>query len=107
MGHRERPTGAYGYGAAVVYLFVTAVHGGLLGALLTVSPRVWYAPYFAHHPSGFTSLEDRQLAGLLMWVPAGLAFTAGALFLFAAWLRQSERLSRFESGTVLRPDGIR
>ena len=29
----------------VVYLFVTAVHGGVLGALLTVSPRVWYAPY--------------------------------------------------------------
>ncbi len=75
---------AYGYGAAVVYLFVTAVHGGVLGALLTVSPRVWYAPYFTHHPSGLTSLEDQQLAGLLMWVPAGLAFTAGALFLFAA-----------------------
>jgi len=99
--------GRTGYGAAVVYLFVTAVHGGVLGALLTVSPRVWYAPYLAHHPAGLTSLEDQQLAGLLMWVPAGLAFTAGALFLFAAWLRQSERLSRFKSGPVLGPNGLR
>ena len=98
VGHRARPPGAYGYGAAVVYVFVTAVHGGVLGALLTVSPRVWYAPYLAHHPAGLTPLEDQQLAGLLMWVPAGLAFVAGALFLFAAWLRQSDRLSRFKSG---------
>ena len=75
--------GRLGYGAAVVYVFVTAVHGGVLGALLTVSPRVWYAPYLAHHPAGLTPLEDQQLAGLLMWMPAGLAFVAGALFLFA------------------------
>jgi putative membrane protein len=98
--------GRTGYGAAVVYLFVTAVHGGVLGALLTVSPRVWYAPYLHHHPAGLTPLEDQQLAGLLMWVPAGLAFAAGALFLFAAWLRQSDRLSRSKSGPVLRPTGI-
>jgi cytochrome c oxidase assembly factor CtaG len=99
--------GRSGYGAAVVYLFVTAVHGGVLGALLTVSPRVWYAPYVAHHPAGLTPLEDQQLAGLLMWVPAGLAFAFGALFLFAAWLRQSDRLSRFKPGPVLRPTNIR
>jgi len=99
--------GRLGYGAGVVYLFVTAVHGGALGALLTVSPRVWYAPYLAHHPTGLTALEDQQLAGLLMWIPAGLAFVAGALFLVAAWLRQSDRLSRFKPGPELRPSGIR
>jgi cytochrome c oxidase assembly factor CtaG len=99
--------GRTGYGAAVVYLFVTAVHGGVLGALLTVSPHVWYAPYLAHHPVRLTPLEDQQLAGLLMWIPAGLAFAAGALFLFAAWLRQSDRLSRFKSSPVLRPTILR
>jgi putative membrane protein len=92
-----------GYGAAVVFLFVTALHGGVLGALLTVSPRVWYAPYLTHHPAGLTALQDQQLAGLLMWVPGGLAFVAGALILLAAWLRQSDRLSRFQSGPALRP----
>ena len=95
--------GRTGYGAAVVYLFVTAVHGGVLGALLTVSPRVWYAPYLTHHTGGLSTLEDQQLAGLLMWVPGGLAFVAGALFLLAAWLRQSDRLSRFKAPHSLRP----
>jgi putative membrane protein len=99
--------GRSGYGAAVVYLFVTAVHGGVLGALLTVSPRVWYAPYLAHHAAGLTPLEDQQLAGLLMWIPGGLAFAAGALVLFAAWLQQSDRLSRFKSGPTLRSAGFR
>lgn len=93
--------GRAGYGAGVVYLFVTAVHGAVLGALLTVSPRVWYAPYLVHRDAGLTPLEDQQFAGLLMWVPAGLAFAAGALFLFAAWLRQSDRVSRFKSAPTL------
>jgi putative membrane protein len=74
----------------------------LLGALLTVSPRVWYAPYAVGRP-GLTPLEDQQLAGLLMWVPAGLAFAAGGLALFAGWLRQSDRASRFTSRSSLTP----
>jgi cytochrome c oxidase assembly factor CtaG len=88
--------GRAGYGAAVVYVFATAAHSGVLGALLTVSPRVLYAPYLISHPSGITPLEDQQLAGLLMWVPAGVAFVVGALVLFAAWLRQSDRMTRFQ-----------
>lgn len=99
--------GRTGYGAAVVYLFVTALHAGVLGALLTVAPRVLYAPYLTHQPGGLSPLEDQQLAGLLMWVPGGLAFVAGALFLLAAWLRQSDRLSRFKSGPALRPTALR
>lgn len=99
--------GRLGYGAAVVYVFATAVHGGLLGALLTVSPRVWYVPYGAHHAAGLTPLEDQQLAGLLMWVPASLTFVAAGLFLFAAWLRHSDRLTRFKSEPVLSRTQVR
>jgi putative membrane protein len=95
--------GRVGYGAAVLYVFATAVHGGVLGALLTFSPRIWYAPYTIDHPAGLTPLEDQQLAGLLMWVPAGLAFALGGLILFAGWLRQSDRLTRFKSMPPLRP----
>jgi len=93
--------GRAGYGAAVVYVFATAAHGGVLGALLTFAPRVWYVPYLTNHTANLTPLEDQQLAGLLMWVPAGLSFVAGALFLFAAWLRQSDRRTRFASSTSL------
>jgi putative membrane protein len=87
--------GRHGYGAAVVYVFATAVHGGVLGALLTLSPNVWYSPYLTPKP-GLTPLEDQQLAGLLMWIPAGLVFAALGLVLFAAWLRESDRRTRYK-----------
>src|SRR3954469_23414354 len=50
--------GRVGYGAGVVYVFATALHGRLLGALLTLSSRVWYAPYAGNHSAGLTPLED-------------------------------------------------
>jgi putative membrane protein len=80
-----------GYGIAVVYLFVTAVHSGLLGAILTFAPRVIYAMY-AEGPGrwSLTALEDQQLGGLVMWVPAGMAYVAAGLSVFAAWLRDAE-----------------
>jgi putative membrane protein len=90
--------GRYGqrrYGAAVVYVFATALHTGLLGAALTVSPSVWYSFYEATTPAwGLTPLEDQQIAGLIMWVPAGLVFTAVGLLFFAAWVRESDRRLR-------------
>jgi len=94
--------GKRGYGAAVLYVFATAVHGGILGALLTVSPRVWYAPYLASRAAGMTPLEDQQLAGLLMWIPASVIFAAGGLMFFAAWLQESGRQARYQPARPLR-----
>src|SRR5438067_569297 len=95
--------GRTGYGVAVVYLFATAVHSGVLGALLAFSPRVWYPLYDRPATTlGLTPLEDQQLAGLLMWVPAGLVFIAGGLYFFAAWLRESERRTRRLSDSARR-----
>jgi putative membrane protein len=87
--------GRVGYGAAVVYVFATAVHSGVLGALLTFSQSVWYSPYVSSRHPGTSALEDQQLAGLLMWIPAGLTFVAGGLILFAAWLRESDKHTRY------------
>ena len=89
--------GRAGYGAAVVYVFATAIHGGVLGALMTFSPRVWYAPYLVPHGGRFTPLEDQQLAGLLMWIPGGVVFVAGGLLLLAAWITASGKSARFPS----------
>jgi putative membrane protein len=78
--------------AAVIYLFTTAVHTSLLGALLTFSPRLWYPLYDATtSPWGLTPLEDQQLAGVIMWVPAGLSYLIAALALAATWLREPPR----------------
>jgi cytochrome c oxidase assembly factor CtaG len=84
------------YGAAVLWLFGTAFYSTGLGALLTISSTPWYGVYAGRTaPWGFTPLEDQQLAGLLMWVPAGLGYVAAALALAAAWLRESDwRLAR-------------
>ncbi|MBB3997293.1 cytochrome c oxidase assembly protein [Aureimonas pseudogalii] len=44
---------------------------GLLGALLTFAPAPLYALHIVAAPIyGLTPLEDQQLAGLVMWVPA-------------------------------------
>ena len=75
-------------GGAVLYLFSTALHTGVLGALLTLAPTSWYPSYrFSTRPFGLSALEDQQLGGLIMWVPAGLVFLAAALWLLARLLQ--------------------
>jgi putative membrane protein len=80
-----------GYGMAVLYMFTTALHSGILGALLTFTTILCY-PSYAQTPTswGLTPLEDQQLGGLIMWIPAGLVYIVAALILFAGWLQESE-----------------
>lgn len=79
------------HGVSAAYLFITAVHTSVLGALMTVSQSLWY-PVYADRTAawGLTPLEDQQLAGLIMWVPCGLVYLGVALALFALWLRESD-----------------
>lgn len=87
-------------GAAMLYLFTTMLHGSALGVLITLSPRMWY-PYYAGTAAawGLTGLEDQQVAGVLMWMPACLVYIGLAAFIFTIWLRESEaegrRLERY------------
>ena len=90
--------GRMGYGLAVVYVFLTALHSGTLGALLTIAPDPWYATYVEQaHAWGIDPLDDQQLAGILMWIPAGVIFIVLGLALLAAWLGESERRVKFGS----------
>jgi putative membrane protein len=70
----------------VLYVFSTTVHTSLLGALLTFSSQPWYPAYGGLAAAGLSALEDQQLAGLIMWVPAGAIYLVIALGMFAAWL---------------------
>jgi putative membrane protein len=84
--------GRAGYGVAVVYVFLTAVHSSVLGALMAIAPNVWYPAYASAAASwNVNALEDQQLAGLLMWVPSGVIFIVFGLALFAAWLGESDK----------------
>lgn len=67
------------HGAAVIYILSTAIHTGILGALLTFSTRIWYPAYSNTDAWGLTALEDQQLGGLIMWVPAGFVFVLAGL----------------------------
>ncbi len=85
--------GRLAYGAAVLYVFTTAVHTSILGALLTFAPHVWYPAYSSTTQAwGLTPLQDQQIGGLVMWVPAGLVYLAVGLALFAAWLNESDAM---------------
>jgi putative membrane protein len=88
------------YGMAVLFMFTTAMHSGLLGALLTFGNSLWYQDYSSTTSSwGISALRDQQLAGLIMWIPACLVYIIAGLALIAGWMQQSERnVIKWEKG---------
>jgi putative membrane protein len=75
--------------ASLFSLFGTALHTGLLGALLTFSDASWYPVYHATTgPWGYSPLEDQQLGGLIMWIPGGVTYLVVALLIAARFLRE-------------------
>jgi len=75
-------------GAAALAVIATALATDLPGVIMI------FAPYpFCTLPQGnpalfgLSPLEDQQIAGLLMWVPANLIFFSVATLLFARWMR--------------------
>ncbi|HYX32469.1 MAG TPA: cytochrome c oxidase assembly protein [Oligoflexus sp.] len=74
--------------AGVLYLFATSLHATALGVLMAMSPRIWYR-FYAHTTGshGLTALEDQQLAGYIMWMPAGLSYVLIAVWLTLRLLR--------------------
>ena len=94
--------GRYGraaYGASALYVFTTMVHTGVLGAVFTLSQTPFYRVYQERSAAaGVDAAADQQLAGLYMWVPAGLILTAFGLALFVAWMAEAERRQSLTSG---------
>ncbi|MGH6612254.1 MAG: cytochrome c oxidase assembly protein, partial [Burkholderiaceae bacterium] len=78
----------------IVYLLTTAIHTGVLGALLTFAPAPLYSAYADTTGAyGLTPLEDQQLGGLIMWVPAGFVLVFAGVVLFSRWLDVAARRS--------------
>ena len=68
------------------------VQTGLLGALLTFAGRPLYAAHLSTTAAwGLTPLEDQQLAGLIMWIPASLIHLTTLGVLFVVWMHTAER----------------
>lgn len=89
LWHRLHARGA-GVVGGLVALVTVMMMMGFLGALLTFSPRLLYPAYTDRGLLlGLDPLRDQQLAGLLMWVPAGLPYVAMGLALAVALLRHA------------------
>lgn len=77
-------------GSAAWHVFITMLHTSVLGALMALAPRVLYSVQTASAGAWrLTPLEDQQLAGIIMWVPAGTIYAGAALALIAIWIRQA------------------
>ena len=102
VGAAAGPRRERGYGAAVFYLFATALHSGFLGILLSIARGRSIPVQTSQAPEwGLTPLEDQQLAGLVMWVPAGLVYTAAALGFAGLWILHSGSLASRGDGDAL------
>ncbi|MBI3967908.1 MAG: cytochrome c oxidase assembly protein [Chloroflexi bacterium] len=89
-----------GHGAGVLFVFTTAVQGSALGALMTFVRTPWYPAYAPSTLAwGLSPLEDQQIAGLIMWMPASFVYVAASIVLVVAWLQAAERRVTGSSAT--------
>lgn len=87
---RSRGPFRAGEGYGVVLVFTMAMQGVFLGALLTFATSPWYDGYRDTAVRwGLDPLADQQLAGVIMWVPAGLVYVAVGVGLAARWVRRN------------------
>jgi putative membrane protein len=66
--------------ATIVASVAMGMQGMVLGIALVFSRSPWYASY-AHSAPGWniSPLSDQQLAGLIMWIPAGVVYLTATL----------------------------
>jgi putative membrane protein len=74
-------------GISALHLFMTMIAMTALGALIALSPRLLYTAYHGDAELfGWTSIDDQQLAGVIMWVPGCAIYAAAALALLGQWV---------------------
>ena len=68
------------------------LQSGALGALFTFAGSPIYPAYaLTARAAGIQPLHDQQIAGLIMWIPAGVVYLAAATVMAVRWLRGMER----------------
>ena len=91
-GPASRPGRVPGPGGVILFVATFALQNGLLGAILTFASR----PLYGVHTDtalawNLTALQDQQLAGLIMWIPASAVHLLALSVLFVRWLTLAER----------------
>jgi putative membrane protein len=83
--------GRLGYGLAVLFVFATATHTSILGALFAVGEHVVYPTYALRTVGIIDPVDDQRIAGLVMWIPGGTLLVLAGLALFVAWIGEARR----------------
>jgi putative membrane protein len=79
-----------GAGARALMVVTAAIVTDLPGVIMLFAPTaICVMPGEDAARFGLTPLQDQQVAGLLMWVPANLVFFSVATWLFAQWIGAS------------------
>lgn len=72
----------------IAYIFVQKVPTAVLGAILVFAETPFYRGYVEQPVRlwGWTPLVDQQIGGVVMWIPATLAYLAVLTVIFARWM---------------------
>jgi len=83
--------GAVSNGFGILLVFTMAMQSVFLSALLTFASSPWYSGYESTTAAWrLDPLADQQLAGVIMWIPAGLVYLGVALALLVRWIHATE-----------------
>lgn len=84
--------GTVSNGLGILLVFTMAMQSVFLSALLTFASGPWYSGYESTTRQwNLEPLADQQLAGVIMWIPAGLIYLGAALALLVGWIQSTER----------------
>ena len=88
----SRAAGRVWNGLGVLLVFAMGMQSTFLSVLLVFAPTPWYSGYAeTTRPWNLEPLADQQLAGAIMWVPAGAVYLAAGVALMMGWIKSSEQ----------------
>lgn len=79
------------YPAQMLYIFLIAIPGGILGALIVFAGDVLYPTYaLAPRLWGLSALADQQAAALVMMIPGKAIYLIALTIIFFMWFNQED-----------------
>jgi cytochrome c oxidase assembly factor CtaG len=82
------------HGEAMLFMFTTGLAGVILAALMTFSGSPWYGSYVGTAPDwALAPDQDQRLTGVIMWFSSSFTYAGAAVWLVAAWVRSTERVT--------------
>jgi putative membrane protein len=83
-----------GVGSFLAAALITTLQMGFLGALITFASHPLYPVHaLTTQAWGLTPMQDQQLGGVIMWIPAGAVFLAAVVYALASAMRRGEAMA--------------